>query len=158
MKKYFKLSWVFGLLVLITGSLMAKSPAGFLGGHDEKGKREELVKKLLNVTNQTSAVTTSIIDSIEAVKKNASPSQVDLLNADEKEINKSAKDLEAKIVTIYASHFTSNEIEGILEFFKTPVGSKFISEQTAIQTEIAAAAQVWSQNIQQKLANDLAQQ
>lgn len=51
------------------------------------------------------------------------------------------------IVPIYSRHFSLEELEQLIEFYKTPVGRKLIGEMPAVMSESMAAGQVWGREL-----------
>jgi hypothetical protein len=49
-------------------------------------------------------------------------------------------------VPIYDSHFSHAEIKGLIEFYKTPLGKKSVSELPQLMGEMMAAGQKWGEN------------
>jgi hypothetical protein len=53
-------------------------------------------------------------------------------------------ELQAKVVEIYASHFTEQELKEILAFYVSPVGKKLLVEQPKLIDESLKYAQDWA--------------
>lgn len=51
------------------------------------------------------------------------------------------------MVPIYDRHFTAEEIEGLIAFYESPVGRKFIEEQPAVTQEAVMAGEQWGQRV-----------
>ena len=50
-----------------------------------------------------------------------------------------------ELVSIYAKHFTKDDLTKLIEFYRTPLGRKALVEMPLISQESAAAAVRWSQ-------------
>jgi len=48
-------------------------------------------------------------------------------------------------VPIYESHFSDAEIKGLIEFYKTPLGKKSVSELPQLMGELMTAGQKWGE-------------
>jgi hypothetical protein len=57
---------------------------------------------------------------------------------------KGMQDLSEKMVPIYQSHFSSEEIDGLLKFYRSPLGRKLLIEEPSLMTEIAQLGREWS--------------
>jgi hypothetical protein len=57
------------------------------------------------------------------------------------------EELEDLIVPIYDKHFTQEELEGILEFNKTPLGQKIIRTMPDVMKESMAAGADWGRGL-----------
>jgi uncharacterized protein len=55
--------------------------------------------------------------------------------------------LAALYVPIYARHLSHEDVCGILEFYRTPLGSHFLQAAPRIQEETRLAAQVWASDV-----------
>lgn len=53
--------------------------------------------------------------------------------------------LQDSIATLYAARFTAAELQGLLEFLRSPLGQRFVQEQAAIMEESAAMGRRWSE-------------
>jgi hypothetical protein len=53
--------------------------------------------------------------------------------------------LMARIVDIYAKHFTPDDVNGLLAFYGTELGRKLVSVMPALMQESMAAAQQWAE-------------
>ena len=65
------------------------------------------------------------------------------------------KELVDLTVPIYDKHLTEEEVEGLLEFYSTPVGQKFASVQGDIMQEARAAGERWSRQKAMEVARKL---
>ena len=59
------------------------------------------------------------------------------------------------IVPIYAKHFNRKDINGIISFYKSPIGKKLIDNQGVIMKESMAIGMAWGQEISKKILSDL---
>jgi len=66
-----------------------------------------------------------------------------------------ATELIELVIPIYAKHFNRDDIKGIISFYKSPIGKKFIDNQGAIMKESMAIGMAWGQEISKKIAEDL---
>ena len=64
----------------------------------------------------------------------------------------SMKDLVDLIVPIYYKHLTEDDLDGIIAFYKTPVGRKFAEKTPVITQESMLIGQQWGMQISQKIA------
>jgi hypothetical protein len=59
------------------------------------------------------------------------------------------------IVPIYARHFTPDEIKGLLDFYRTPLGRKVIATLPAIVEESADAGEQWGEQLSKQVVEEL---
>lgn len=64
-------------------------------------------------------------------------------------------ELEEMVVPIYVRHLTVEEMEAAVEFYRTPEGQGLIRKMPLVMQESMAAGQKFSQEVAQKLQQDL---
>jgi len=57
--------------------------------------------------------------------------------------DKSVKELTDKMVPVYQRHFTADDIEGLLKFYRSPLGKKVVAEMPATMAEGMQVGQQW---------------
>jgi hypothetical protein len=57
------------------------------------------------------------------------------------------EELEQKIIPIYAKHFDEVELQGLIEFYSSPLGRKVVSELPAVVQESFVVGQEWGREI-----------
>ncbi|HET7412619.1 MAG TPA: DUF2059 domain-containing protein [Pararhizobium sp.] len=62
-------------------------------------------------------------------------------------------DLEKEVATIYAKHFTTDELKAIAAFYNTKAGKKLIDQAPAVTRETMQAARIWSNGIARDLGS-----
>jgi uncharacterized protein len=53
-------------------------------------------------------------------------------------------------IPIYDKHFTHEEIRGLIAFYQTPLGSKFVEKQPAMTQDLMAIGMKWGKELGQK--------
>jgi hypothetical protein len=69
-----------------------------------------------------------------------------------------AKTIFELMIPIYQKHFTPDEIDSLISFYKTPVGRKTIEETPAIMQESMEAGKQWGAVIAEELMKELEKQ
>lgn len=59
------------------------------------------------------------------------------------------------IIPIYAKHFSREDIRGLITFYKSPTGKKFIDKQETIMKESMAIGMAWGQEVSKKIESEL---
>ncbi len=59
------------------------------------------------------------------------------------------------IVPIYEKHFTVEELQATLEFYKSPVGRAVLEKMPAVTQESMAAGQEWGRSVAQEILREL---
>lgn len=66
-----------------------------------------------------------------------------------------AKELINMTAEIYAKHFTAQELDELIAFYKTPIGKKLIEKLPIITSESMEKGQAWGANLGQKVMQSL---
>ena len=64
-------------------------------------------------------------------------------------------DLINDTINTYDKHFTQAEIDGMLEFYRSPVGQKFLTELPQVQQEASTYARAWGEKKAQAILTEL---
>ena len=51
------------------------------------------------------------------------------------------------ILPVYARNFSDGDIKGLVQFFQTPLGKKWVSLQPKLESEVAPAARAWGEQV-----------
>jgi len=62
-----------------------------------------------------------------------------------------------RLVPIYQKHFTADEMQGLLKFYRSPLGQKVINEMPTTMAEANQAGQQWSHERSDQMVNELKQ-
>jgi hypothetical protein len=72
------------------------------------------------------------------------------------EIKKNAlNDLVKLLAPIYANHLNEDDLDGLIEFYLTPIGKKYAEKTPLITQESMIAGQQWGMTVGQKIADRL---
>ena len=66
-----------------------------------------------------------------------------------------AADLITMVIPVYAKHFTEDDIDQLVKFYKTPIGQKLIAATPEITTEAMQAGREWGEKITKKVLDEL---
>jgi hypothetical protein len=67
----------------------------------------------------------------------------------------SIDDLVLMLVPVYQKHMTIEDLRGLVEFYQTPLGKKFITSTPAIMEESMQVGQAWGMKLGQELSKRL---
>lgn len=117
------------------------------------GESEKAVRELLDLTGAGS-LGVQIVQQLVANFQKAMPNvPATFWNEFMKEVDPTA--MVNLVVPIYMKHFTRDEINGMIAFYKTPLGRKLVHELPAISQESMAAGQRWGGQLGQRIAERL---
>lgn len=91
------------------------------------------IKKLLEFNGGTKSYEKSIFTIIDAIK-HLVPNYRDE-NLKTENITDIVNDIQDQIIPIYDKYFTNDEILGIIEFYKTPIGQIYLTKMGAVAIE-----------------------
>jgi hypothetical protein len=127
---------------------------GVAGAQQPSAAAIQTAREVIKVTGATTLFTPLIPGVIEQAK-NLFLQQNPALNKDLNEIAVQMRadlaprfdELTAEVAKLYATHFTEAELKDLLAFYKSPVGTKLISEQPKIGEEGLKFAQDWANQL-----------
>ena len=127
-----------------------------IGGFAQTDAKTEKIKKLL-ATMEVEKMAEQGFNSIMAIYKQQVQDSTARLLFEEvsKEMHSSVSEIVALIIPIYTKYFTEADIDGLIAFYNTPVGKKFIQNQANITAESTLAGQQWGQMLSEKIVNKL---
>jgi hypothetical protein len=113
------------------------------------------IEKLLEVTGAArvgaqiaNTISAQMIDAMQKAQPNIPPRAAeiikDVLSTEFAAAFDSPGGLHGTIITMYAKHFTHDEIKGLLAFYATDLGKKAAGEMSSLAQEGAAAGQAWA--------------
>jgi hypothetical protein len=115
--------------------------------------KEKDIRKLLEITGSAKMGKQMMDQMIKQMKVLQPAIPAKFWEEFKKEVKPS--ELVDMIVPIYAKHLTHDDIKGLIKFYESPVGRKFISVQPAIMRESMAAGQAWGRKLGMKIAKKL---
>ncbi|MFH1132152.1 MAG: DUF2059 domain-containing protein, partial [Pseudomonadota bacterium] len=65
------------------------------------------------------------------------------------------KDLIAMVIPIYDQHLSHADIKGLIQFYQSPLGKKFVSVQPQILNGTMKAGQKWGMQLGQKIIKEV---
>lgn len=107
--------------------------------------KEASIRKLLILIDARGTFKTAIDTQLSALKKTVTQIPAKFWDEVLKEID-SDKFVEL-LIPVYDKHFSSDEIEGLIAFYETPLGKKLISSLPQILAEAAAIGDKYGQEI-----------
>ncbi|HXX93057.1 MAG TPA: DUF2059 domain-containing protein [Planctomycetota bacterium] len=134
-----------GVLVGIGIALVL--PLARLQGAQEPSPKEQKVRKLLDLTGAASMgkqVMDAMLDQFGKM-----PNLPEGFIERFKEVA-SGQDLMEKVIPIYMKQLDEETLDGLIAFYQTEVGKKFLKAQPAILKESMEAGQKWGQELAQK--------
>jgi len=137
------------LALLGTLSLRAEAPAT-----DDPGKRAD-IKKLLELTGTRQLALQAIDQMIGQFKKTMPQVPAEFWKDAAAEMRMQIDELLDLQLPVYEKHLSHEDIKGLIKFYESPVGKKFVKAQPAIQMECMQAGQKWGQKIGQKIGKKL---
>jgi hypothetical protein len=115
--------------------------------------KEARIRELMRITGMANLGTQILATTMGSMQK-AMPKVPDefwrRMSAEAK-----VEDLLERVVPVYSSHFTTAEVNEMIEFYSTPTGKKIISEMPGVVQECSAAGQKWGQEIGARIGAQL---
>jgi len=67
----------------------------------------------------------------------------------------SSDELTASLVPVYAKHMTKEDVKGLIEFYQSPLGKRYVQARAAMQQETQQASMAWVQKVQMAVVLEL---
>ena len=131
------------------------SPASVTAQGQDDAFRKDILK-LLDLTGSAkmglqmaSLVSGQILDGLKQGNPDVPPRAIEvakeLLNQEFAKAFESPEGLTPQIVTLYAKHFTHEEVLGLIRFYETDLGRKTIATMPQVMQEAVVVGQQWAQ-------------
>jgi uncharacterized protein len=140
-------------LPLFAVALVAFAPAAY-AQHKPSAEEMAVANKLIRITGATNLFKPLIAGVIEQAKTpflQQDPALAKDLNEIASKINADLEprfsELTTEVATLYATHFTDQELKAILTFYQSPAGQKLLAEQPGIINSSMKFAQGWANKL-----------
>ena len=139
---------------LLIACLLILSSLSVSYSQDNAGYREAL-KKMFEVSG-SEEVYKSVIRQMFVLLKQRPDVPAEVWDGLEQEFMKtSMDDLVTMLIPVYEKHLTQGDLEMMIEFYQTPVGSKFAQKSPMIMQESMQIGQQWGLKIGQDFERKL---
>jgi hypothetical protein len=140
-------NWMKGLLAIATLLLCATISAG-----EQPSIAPAKVEKIHEVLRVTGAAKLGVqmMDQMIPAMKKTMPNVPDTFWTEFRAEVK-PEEMENLIVPVYAKHFDDAELQGLIDFYSTPLGKKVIAEMPGVMQEAMAVGQKWGQELAQRV-------
>ena len=129
---------------------------------DTEQKRIQLALDVLRVTDNEAVIKTIVTTLMIQIKKivtQRNPGHEkrveELMNRAADKMVKRRKDLHDDLAKVYAQQFTADELKQLLEFYRAPLGKKFLSKMPIITQESVKLGQQWGRTVAIEVLNSV---
>lgn len=133
-------------------ALAVVMPGGTAAGAEEPTPEGELARELMEVSGVGEIMQQLMTQMIEPLR---SSGQVSEEFWDEFLAQANLEGLEEAVAGIYVKHFTAEEMEATLEFYRTPAGQSILQKMPVVMQESMAVGQQWGMELGQKISEEL---
>ena len=127
-------------------------------GQVEEGY-EDTLKKMFEVSGTEAAYQSTIKQIVGMYKSQKSDVPADAWDSLEKEfLAMSLNDLTKMLVPVYSKHLTKNDLEELIAFYQTEVGTKFANSTPAIMQESMQVGQQWGMELGKRFNEKMSEQ
>ncbi len=131
------------------------STVSFSQSNDDKVYAKSL-KKMFEVSGSEEAYKTAITQMMAMFKQQYSQVSAETWNGMEAEMLKvSMDDLVTKLIPVYKKYLTLEDVEGMIEFYNSPLGKKFAKNTPLIMQESMQVGQQWGMELGKKFEEKL---
>lgn len=118
--------------------------------------KREKIKTLLELSGSSKLGLQVGKTMIDAFKKNYTDVRAEFWEEVAKEIN--ADDLIKLVIPIYEKYYSEEDIDQLINFYKSPIGKKMQEVTPLLTQESMAAGQVWGREIAEKVVAKMKEQ
>lgn len=106
------------------------------------------LKEMFEVSGVEETYEAAIIQMIEMYKQQSPQTDAALWDGLQNEfLGTSIDDLVEMLVPVYQKHMTIEDLKGMIAFYTTPLGKKFVASTPAIMSESMLVGQMWGQKL-----------
>ena len=114
----------------------------------------ELAKELLQVTNSTDEMINALENYMDVLAE-TSPELADFIGDMQKAFEKEGIPyITAEAIKLYEKHYTKEELQAMVDFYKSPVGQSIVSKQGAVMEEMMLIGAKWGEEYAKKIMGD----
>lgn len=133
-------------ITVVVFGLMAASSGARAGDAPGQPRTKEVVARELMEVSGSSKLAMQILEQMITPMKQVIPEVPDeFWSRFMAEVN--PEELMAKVVPIYSEHYSLDELEQLIAFYRTPLGQKVIKEMPEIMKQSMAAGQEWGREV-----------
>jgi hypothetical protein len=136
------------VLALLMGSAAAEEPAKPIDPH-----KAAVIQELMDVTG-AATIAVQMVDAILDSERKDNP-DIDPAFWDRIRAKVDPKEMTALVVPIYDRHFSTEDLEASVAFYKSAPGQRILHEMPATMKESLAAGQEWGQRLGQEVVTEL---
>jgi len=133
------------------------------GAAENQGDKNTDIEKLMSMTGALSLghqvqnmLSTAMIEGLKKSNPNVPTRAFDILREElEKAVLASRPELVNRLIAIYGSHFTHEDIKGLISFYEGPLGKKVIATLPTVMQESLKASREWAESLRPLLEEGL---
>ncbi|HUP43144.1 MAG TPA: DUF2059 domain-containing protein [Thermoanaerobaculia bacterium] len=138
--------------VVVVLALAVVMPGATVASAEEPSREGELARELMEVSGVSEMMRQLMTQMVEPLR---SSGQVSEEFWDEFLAQANLEGLEEAVAGIYVKHFTAEEMEATLEFYRSPAGQSILQKMPVVMQESMAVGQQWGMELGQKIAEEL---
>ncbi len=120
------------------------------------GSYEQLVEKMLVVTNSTATYQAGITQMITMFKQQSLSVPGEFWASVEEELTKNIlSDMAVMLTPIYKKYLTAEDLSQLIAFYDSPIGKKLATVNPQIVSESMAAGQQWGMSLVPKIKEQM---
>ena len=128
----------------------------FTGINAQEKSYKETLKEMLVISGSEETFKVAITQMVAMYRQQSSSVPVEVWDEVEKEFKKtSMDDLVDMLVPVYQKHLTLSDIQGIISFYKSPVGKKYAKQTPSIMQESMQVGAKWGAQLGGKIQDTL---
>jgi uncharacterized protein len=116
-------------------------------------EKEKMIRQMMELTQTTHLADQMMVQTIASLKGSLQGVPEEFWTKFQSKLD--LNDLQNRMVAIYDKHFTKQDLQAVLDFYKTKAGQKMIGETPALLRESITAGQEWSRKVGREVVQEL---
>lgn len=122
----------------------------------QDAEKEKKIRQLLDMTGAAKLAEQSITQMLDVLKQENAALPGEYLTRLRQKLQ--VKELVDKLVPIYDKHYSTEEIDGLITFYQSPLGQKVVAAAPQIATESMIAGSAWGQAKAAEIMQEMAKE
>ena len=116
-------------------------------------EKAKMIRQMMDLTQTAHLADQMMVETIASLKGSIQGVPDEFWTKFQAKLNPA--ELQDRMVKIYDEHFTKQDLQAVLDFYKTKAGQKMIGEMPGLLRESMAAGQEWSRKAGQEVVQEL---
>ena len=138
---------------VLVACLCFSAVTAFAADQKTAGAKEQKVRRLLGLIKAEAMAGQMLDTMMGSMQENMGEGSDEFWNSFKKQVR--VDELVEMLIPVYADNLDEADIDGLIQFYESPVGQKFVSKQGIIVQQSMEVGQKWGEQVAQKAIEQL---